>query len=334
MTSNNEVVGHRLTKKGLLEDVRQQGGKENQLRIGSHRLALPKSSRVLEEWLDEDYDADDAVTHRILGDLCEEDSDEENPDHEAESGRWSSFSWSSLYDRTGTDSSLSWAEDELEKEATQTVKSIFTEIDSVLYSENDGETTELTKEILEECQLWKSRFPHLRIVGKSVNPVPDLFSSPRSQYNHVVAKSQSILTVPNEDDGESEYVFASDGQPEEEDGIFGSPEDLAANPKFQKDPKAYLEEKLISALFKKVWTTIVAKNIQETLTETRSRLSVDQPDFGRVVNKRQSPPLSDLNPVSLPNLSRPVSNRIGAFKQSVFSTEAPSVFLLVRPFLT
>ena len=27
------------------------------------------------------------------------------------SGRWSSFSWSSLYERAGTDSSLSWAED-------------------------------------------------------------------------------------------------------------------------------------------------------------------------------------------------------------------------------
>ena len=33
------------------------------------------------------------------------------------SGRWSSFSWSSLYERT-TDSSLSWADDELEKETT------------------------------------------------------------------------------------------------------------------------------------------------------------------------------------------------------------------------
>ena len=43
-------------------------------------------------------------------------------------GRWSSFSWSSLYDRGtdgGTDSSLSWAEDELEKEATDRVNDYF-----------------------------------------------------------------------------------------------------------------------------------------------------------------------------------------------------------------
>ena len=51
------------------------------------------------------------------------------------SGRWSSFSWSSLYERT-TDSSLSWADDELEKETTERVKSLFDDIDRVLYADN------------------------------------------------------------------------------------------------------------------------------------------------------------------------------------------------------
>ena len=52
------------------------------------------------------------------------------------SGRWSSFSWTSLYERT-TDSSLSWADDELEKETTDKVKSLFDSIDHCLYEDEN-----------------------------------------------------------------------------------------------------------------------------------------------------------------------------------------------------
>ena len=53
------------------------------------------------------------------------------------SGRWSSFSWTSLYERT-TDSSLSWADDELEKETTDKVKSLFDSIDHCLYEDGNN----------------------------------------------------------------------------------------------------------------------------------------------------------------------------------------------------
>ena len=101
------------------------------------------------------------------------------------SGRWSSFSWSSLYERT-TDSSLSWADDELEKETTDKVKALFEKIDHCLYQDGPNENGDddndederprtsdsfgsvdrvnpcLSEEMKGECAIWRQRFPHLR----------------------------------------------------------------------------------------------------------------------------------------------------------------------------
>ena len=112
--------------------------------------------------------------------------------------------------------------------------------------------------------------------------------------------------------------------------------------KFQRDPKKYLEDKLMSGLFKKVWTTVVPRNLQAPVSvlaediiteENRSQrhmqdngqrfssieedmvMSSSGFDQQRLFSQREaakrnvSPPLSDLNPISLPDLtSRPVSN--------------------------
>ena len=79
-----------------------------------------------------------------------------------------------MYERT-TDSSLSWADDELEKETTDKVKALFESIDHCLYDdgadENDRPKTSdsfqsqapsLSTELQNECAIWKQRFPHLR----------------------------------------------------------------------------------------------------------------------------------------------------------------------------
>ena len=103
------------------------------------------------------------------------------------SGRWSSFSWSSLYERT-TDSSLSWADDELEKETTDKVKALFQSIDYSLYQ--DGEENEedrpdtsdsfrsfqpsLSEELKEECATWREKFPHLRLMSDFLKAVEGL----------------------------------------------------------------------------------------------------------------------------------------------------------------
>ena len=115
-------------------------------------------------WSDEEED-DFQTTPRLLPTLDE--------DAKSRSGRWSSLSWSSLYERT-TDSSLSWADDELEKETTDKVKSLFKSIDACLFEDGDDSRPNtsdsfrssfdpcLSEELQNECAIWKERFPHLR----------------------------------------------------------------------------------------------------------------------------------------------------------------------------
>ena len=85
------------------------------------------------------------------------------------SGCWSSFSWSSLYERR-TESSLSWADDELEREASETVRDLFEDIDDVLFADGGGGTPgssrgPMSEELRQECDIWSERFPHIRLVG-------------------------------------------------------------------------------------------------------------------------------------------------------------------------
>ena len=95
---------------------------EDDVQIGTHRVKM-KTSHLPnhdDDWLENHVDEDesnDEDTPRLLGDLCEDSEDEDTLPfgNQSGSGRWSSFSWSSLYDRTGTDSSLSWAEDVSDK---------------------------------------------------------------------------------------------------------------------------------------------------------------------------------------------------------------------------
>lgn len=130
-------------------------------------------------WSDEDEDFEDEfqVTPRhSLPTLDEYGSDSSERRLPSRSGRWSSFSWSSLYERA-TDSSLSWADDELEKETTDKVKALFQSIDHCLYQDGQDQDEEsrpdtcdsfrsfqpcLSQGLQQECQIWRDRFPHLR----------------------------------------------------------------------------------------------------------------------------------------------------------------------------
>ena len=85
------------------------------------------------------------------------------------SGCWSSFSWSSLYERR-TESSLSWADDELEREASETVRDLFEDIDDVLFADDGvpgppGSRGPMSEELRQECGIWRERFPHIRLLG-------------------------------------------------------------------------------------------------------------------------------------------------------------------------
>ena len=37
---------------------------------------------------------------------------------------------------------------------------------------------------------------------------------------------------------------------------------MATNSRFQEDPSQYLKDKLMDAIFRKIWSTVVAKNLQ------------------------------------------------------------------------
>ncbi|XP_014244748.1 uncharacterized protein LOC106663973 isoform X2 [Cimex lectularius] len=68
-----------------------------------------------------------------------------------------------------TSSTLSWT-DETEKDAASKLKEHFERFEAALYSETNGE--DLTDTERAECNIWKEHFPHLRVVGKRIIPIP------------------------------------------------------------------------------------------------------------------------------------------------------------------
>ena len=63
-----------------------------------------------------------------------------------------------------------------------------------------------------------------------------------------------------------EVTYASHGTYVEgdQDGIFKGEhvEVMATNTRFKDNPSQYLNDKLMEAVFRKIWSTVVAKNIQ------------------------------------------------------------------------
>ena len=66
-----------------------------------------------------------------------------------------------------------------------------------------------------------------------------------------------------------EVIYASHGtyvEDAHQDAIFKG-EAIPTNTKFRENPSQYLQDKLMEAVFRKIWSTVVAKNIQTLVDE-------------------------------------------------------------------
>ncbi|XP_071503465.1 protein FAM149B1-like [Diadema antillarum] len=67
---------------------------------------------------------------------------------------------------TERSSLFSWGDDEFDKQSAKRVQRMFEEIDSMLYEGQKSSSS--SSQLHNECKVWKSRFPHLRILGSQL----------------------------------------------------------------------------------------------------------------------------------------------------------------------
>ncbi|KAG8223847.1 hypothetical protein J437_LFUL007868 [Ladona fulva] len=160
-------------------------------------------------------------------------------------------------------SSMSWF-DESEYEATLKVKSILDNIDCMLYGEAH---TPLSKPLAEECQQWRQRFPHLRVVGCRVGESVTQETEndlKNSECNSVATEEESAASSREEFEGE-EVVYACHGKIEPQQSLS---HEFVSQHESLKDPECErIKEALLNELATHVWKEVFVPSIKRTLEQ-------------------------------------------------------------------
>lgn len=293
-------------------------------------LGIITDDQEYSEWSDDD---DEELTPRLLSPLEEDDDLNQEKDVLAfskrstiipsRSGCWSSFSWTSLYDR-GTDSSLSWADEEMERETTEKVQALFNQINSVLFEEPSTSvpvpkqrSRSLPNDLEQECALWRKTFPHLRLLGK---PIPNVNQVPNFQ----VENSDTQCRDETKSDDISEEVFASHGRYVDEDQSNSSyiMDGLTINERFECDPKDYFEDKIMNAVFRKVWSQL-SEEYEDIVTLFGDRVIQDSLEMFSLSSREGSAVPGNHKPSTMSDYNH---RRMEGFGSRIDSIDENSIF--------
>lgn len=89
------------------------------------------------------------------------------------------------------------------------------------------------------------------------NEVPNRFSA--SSISSEISLLSLGTEIKIQENEESEEILASDGIYIDEDRNFQLMEGVSLNEKFTQDPKKYFQDKLMTAIFRKVWSKLSKK---------------------------------------------------------------------------
>lgn len=160
---------------------------------------------------------------------------------------------SSSWDQSAA-SFMSWSDQEIESATTERIQKLMDDVECILYDEPVEAPP--SKEIIDECRMWKEAFPHMRIRGRGIN----MSALPQAQ--------EGII---------EEEVFAIDGAVNvtKESGSVKTRESLIENSSAHCKEAAVTEESKFSQLENMVENYVLQQLASYIQSEVVKKLTSD-----------------------------------------------------------